>query len=447
VTEAISDAEVRAVAEALGDGADSFWTPIVYPWSVQHFEPRPLAERPKPPRDGLRLYVHIPFCRYHCTFCIYAVRGGARRLEMERYVAALARELEAVEPGTSLSKLIVGGGTPTALPPDLLDAVLAPIIARTQRPAGCLSKVEASPDSLSDEHIAVLHKHGIRWMSIGVESTDEAVLGTVRRRHSTAQAMDALRRVAKSGLLLNADLIYGLPGQSFASFRRDLEQIIEAGVDSVCMYGLRLNEKTKVTAQLREAERLDLARVMRWRAFVARTAGELGFVQTRTYIWKRRDGARPAPEGERRQTAEARGGLQELALGMSARSQLAGTVYRNHERFDVYLDRVERGRSPVESVFELDALDQRTQFVAGTLGNGKPLVRAAYQRRFGAEIDAHYGELLGRLRGAGLIDDDGARLRLSELGLLVYDRLLQCFYPPRAQQWLRDGVGAPPPAA
>jgi len=255
-----------------------------------------------------------------------------------------------------------------------------------------------------------------------------------------------LHRVVQSGLLLNADLIYGLPGQSMQSFRRDLEAVSEAGVHSVCLYALRLNEKTKVAPQLAEAERLDLAHVMRWRAFVAQTARELGFTQTRSYTWKRLGAAQPVAAGGGRRAAEAGGGIQEFALGMSARSQLANTVYRNHERFDVYLDRVEQGLSPVESVFELDEHDQRTQFVAGSLGNGKPLDRAAYERRFGAGIDAHFGELLGRLRGAGLIDDDGARITLTELGLLVYDRVLQCFYPARAQRWLRDWAASPPQA-
>jgi oxygen-independent coproporphyrinogen-3 oxidase len=236
----------------------------------------------------------------------------------------------------------------------------------------------------------------------------------------------------ESGLSLNADLIYGLPGQSMQSFRRDLEAVSEAGVDSICMYALRLNEKTKVEAKLAEAERLDLARVMRWRAFVASAARELGFTQTRSYTWKRLVEAKkkPVSSGRRRQ-AEANGGIQEFALGMSARSQLLGTVYRNHEQIGVYLDRIENGVSPVETVFALTEPDQRTQFVAGTLGSGRPLDRAAYEQRFGAGIDARFGELLGRLRGAGLTLDDGAQIALTELGLLAYDRVIESFYPPQ----------------
>ena len=431
----ISDADVDRVAHALGDAPRAaYTTPIVYPWAVQNFEARPLAERPHPPTDRLGLYVHIPFCNYHCTFCFYAVRAGAKRQEMERYVAALARELEWVEPGTSLSQLVVGGGTPTALPADLLEHVLAAIFARMATTDG-VHTLEASPDSISEAHIRVLQNHGIGRVSIGVESMDAAVLGAVHRRHSPAQALAACRMVADSGLSLNIDLIYGLPGQTEDSFRRDLEAVAACGVRSLCLYALRLNEKTPVAGQLTAEERLDLAHLMRWRAFVARAAAETGFTQTRTYTFKRVDSG-PSWH-ERAATSRPDVTRYELGIGMSARSQLGHAVYRNHERSEVYMQRVEQGRSPVESVFELHVRDRKTQFVASSLCNGKPLERAAYERTFGAPIDADFDELLERLRGAELIDDDNVRIVLTETGMLVYDRVLLCFYPHRAQGWLQ----------
>jgi oxygen-independent coproporphyrinogen-3 oxidase len=121
---------------------------------------------------------------------------------------------------------------------------------------------------------------------------------------------------------------------------------------------------------------------------------------------------------------------------MSARSQLEGSVYRNHERIGEYLRRIEAGRSPVETVFDLDARDRKTQFVAGSLGNGKSLDRGRWRRSFGEPIEADFGELLGRLRAADLIEDDGARIALTEWGRLVYDRVMLCFYPERARTWL-----------
>jgi len=438
----ISDAEIDRVAQALGGAPRAaYTTPIVYPWAVQNFAARPLAERPHPPTDPLRLYVHIPFCNYHCTFCFYAVRAGAKRQEMERYVAALARELEWVQPGTSLSQLIVGGGTPTALPPDLLERALAAIFERVATPAEGIQTLEASPDSISEAHIRVLQNYGIGRVSIGIESLDDAVLGAVHRRHTPAQALAACRMVAGSDLNLNVDLIYGLPGQTEDGFRRDLEALADSGVRSLCLYALRLNERTPVAAQLTVAERLDLARLMRWRAFVTRAAAETGFTQTRSYTFKRVDSG--LSWHERPTASPADGTRNELGVGMSARSQLGHAVYRNHERIDVYMQRVEQGQSPVESVFELEVRDRKTQFVAGSLGNGKALERAAYARAFGVSIDTDFDELLERLRGAELIDDDNVRIVLTETGKLVYDRVLLCFYPERAKGWLQSWAATP----
>lgn len=437
----ISDAEVDRVARALGGSPTAaYTTPIVYPWAAQNFVIRPLAERPHPPTDAIRLYVHIPFCNYHCTFCFYAVRVGARRREMERYVAALARELEWVESGTALSRLVVGGGTPTALPPDLLEGVLAAIFERLPATADHVNTLEASPDSLSQEHIRVLHNHGVGRVSIGIESLDDAVLGAVHRHHSPAQALAACRMVADSGLNLNVDLIYWLPGQTEDSFRRDLDSLANCGVRSLCLYALRLNEKTPVAAQLAADERLDLAHLMRWRAFVRRAAEETGFTQTRTYTFKRVDSG--TSWHERAATPRADGTRNELGIGMSARSQLGHAVYRNHERSDVYMQRVEQGLSPVETVFELDVRDRKTQFVAGSLGNGRALERAAYESTFGISIDTDFDELLERLRGAELIEDNSVRIVLTETGKLVYDRVLLCFYPDRATRWLRTCTSA-----
>src|SRR5687768_15792880 len=101
----------------------AFSVPHDYPNSAPAYTVAPMAERERPRAGHLEVYVHLPFCRYHCTFCYFAVRVGANEDMMRRYVRAVVRELDWIEPGTPLSQLYVGGGTPTAVPPDLLDEV------------------------------------------------------------------------------------------------------------------------------------------------------------------------------------------------------------------------------------------------------------------------------------------------------------------------------------
>jgi len=121
---------------------------------------------------------------------------------------------------------------------------------------------------------------------------------------------------------------------------------------------------------------------------------------------------------------------------MSARSHLRTTIYRNHDRIHEYIRRVEAGASPVEQVFRLGPEDLRTQFVARSLGDGRPLERAAYERAFGRPLEADYGEVVARLAGAGLVVDRGDEVVLSDLGRLVYDRVMLQFYPRHALDWL-----------
>jgi oxygen-independent coproporphyrinogen-3 oxidase len=269
---------------------------------------------------------------------------------------------------------------------------------------------------------------------MGVQSLDPAVLDGVARRHGREQVMEAVALVVGAGLILNVDLMYGLPGQSEDSFRNDVAAIAESGAHSLTLYDLRVTNRTPLGRSLHEAERLDLLHLLRWRSFVQRVTGELGFTQTRWHTFKRLDSI--AARHERAPCFDAEMQGYQLGIGMSARSHLRTTIFRNHDRMHEYLRRVEAGSSPVEQVFRLGPADLRTQFVARSLGDGKPLDRHAYAHAFGRPVEADYGDVLERLAEAGLVSDDGRRLALSELGRLVYDRVMLQFYPKHALEWL-----------
>jgi oxygen-independent coproporphyrinogen-3 oxidase len=394
----------------------------------------PCAPRNRPSADTLRLYVHLPYCNYRCTFCFFAVRVGAEVREMERYTDALAKELEWAERGTPLSQVFVGGGTPTALPPELLEKVLEAIFERLPSAGTNVHVVEASPESITAEHVVALRRRGVGRVSMGAQSLDGELLDEMHRKHSAQRTIEACDLVVGSGLILNIDLMYGLPGQTEQSFRRDFEALAARGVHSVTVYDLRLNEQTPIARRVSDEERLKLERLVRWRLFVKQVAADLGYVQTRWHTYKRQD-----PTAARHQRAphhdRAGRGFQ-LGIGMSARSHLGTTVYRNHERLNPYLERVEAGQSPVEHSIVLGEDDRRTQYVTSTLGDGKALDCADYERVFGNSFEEDFGEPLGRLVAGALIERDDGVLNLSPVGRLVYDRVTFNFYPRRVLTWL-----------
>ncbi len=427
------------VAHALADVPRAAYSvPHVYPTAAPAYVSAPEAERPAP-GASVRLYVHVPFCRYHCSFCSFAVRVGADAAAMERYVAAVERELVGVPEGTPLDQLYVGGGTPTHLPPELLDRLLGAVFARAPGREGAVHTVETSPETVSAAHLEVLARHGVGRVSMGIQSFDDGVLATVHRKQARSPALAALELLAASGRFFNVDLIYGLPGQTPASFGNDLRRLAALGVPSLTLYSLRRNERTRVSAALGDEGPFDLAGLMAWRAYVERAAADAGYVQTRWHTWKRLDGAARANEMVDLFDDKIAG--RTYGVGMSARSHLGHTIYRNHEELPAYLERVERGASPVEQTMALDGEDQRTQLVARTIGDGKRLRRAAYRRTFGTEVDDDFRDVLTRLAPAGLLTDDGDHLALSDLGRQVYDLVTLAFYPRRARDWLiaREG--------
>jgi oxygen-independent coproporphyrinogen III oxidase len=411
--------------------------PHVYPMAAPLFVPCPGVERERPPRGPLDLYVHIPFCSYKCTFCTYATRQGSGPDQMQRYVRALKRELEWVEPGTLLTYLYIGGGTPTALAPELLEEVLAAVWERLQSPGAVVHTVECSPETITPAHIQVLRRRGIERVSMGIQTLDAEVLHSLNRRHSREDALSACDLLADSGLMVNIDLIYGLPRQTETSFHRDFQTVAARGVHSVSVYNLHINERTPVSAALDEDERLGLKRLVHWRALVRAVAAELGFTQSRWHTFVRQGGrADTSHPAARFEDVTSIGNV--FGIGMSARSRLLSTVYRNHPDLTTYFHRIEAGQSPVEEVFSLREEDHKTLFISQCLGSGKPLDRQAYERSFGCSFEQDFGPVLPRLRASGLIDESAGVIALTPTGRLVFDLVTWMFYPQRAREWIAE---------
>lgn len=433
---------LEEVARAVGEPAEfAYEAAHVYPMSAPDFTPASGVERPRPEPGSLKLYAHVPFCNYACGFCFYAKRIGSSRDEMARYVRAILQELEWVPAGTPLEQLYVGGGTPTALPSDQLGALLRGITGRMPPTSDTSMTVEASPESITADHVATLLDCGIDRVSMGIESLEAPVLSAITRDHDDHDALHAVERILTAGLQLNVDLIYGLPGQTHEGFRRDVARVTDAGVHSVSVYNLRTNERTPVRRQIAGDERLNLERLVAWRRVVRQSLVEAGFVQRRWHTW-----VRPSAGSTRFTRAPLGDGFapgRQLGIGVSAVSHLGSGMFRNDASFRSWLTRVEANQSPVAQIFELDDDDRLALEIARTLGDSKPLLRSDWESLVGRAIDVDFGDVMQRLTAAGLLGDDGTRLALTPDGGLVYDLVTLAFYPKGARTWLQTHQPVP----
>jgi oxygen-independent coproporphyrinogen-3 oxidase len=295
--------------------------------------------------------------------------------------------------------------------------------------------VECSPESITPDHVPVLKQQQIGRVSMGIQSLDDQVLQRLNRHHSGQEALAACDLLISNGLMLNVDLIYGLPGQIEESFARDFQAVAAQGVHSVTVYNLRLNEMTPVAGKLQDDEQLELERLVEWRAMIRAVAAEMGFQQTRWHTFVRERLPEEADHPARRfENAPAIG--NQIGVGLSARSRLGSVVYRNHPEFQSYLQRIAEGRSPVEDVFCLSEADRKALFIGQYLGNGRPLDLNEYEGRFGSSFERDFSPVLPRLRKSGLIEEDGTSISLTDTGKLVFDLVNWMFYPQHAQAWI-----------
>lgn len=208
------------------------------------------------PPAALSLYVHVPFCRSRCPYCDFfstvdptpaTVQGVVEQIELqlEWFAARLAP--------TRVETVYVGGGTPSLLPPALLERLLRHIgdfitlVAfgddAVTAPEAREWTVEANPESLSREHLEVCESRGVTRLSVGIQSFQTGILSTLGRPSGTREAAAALALLAGSWAgEINLDLMSGVPGQDWAGLRQDIEQALEGSPDHVSLYSLTLDD-------------------------------------------------------------------------------------------------------------------------------------------------------------------------------------------------------------
>lgn len=188
------------------------------------------------------VYVHVPFCERKCPYCAFesGVPAGGER---ELYLDTLAAELGDAPRGEA-STLYVGGGTPTVLSAREHARLFAMLARAYPLARGAEVTVEANPNSLSDEHLALWRDVGVTRVSLGVQSLDDGELRTLGRLHDAKTAMRAAESVLASGLGLSVDLMFALPGQSVRRWGEQLKAVISLAPHHISVYQLTVEEGT-----------------------------------------------------------------------------------------------------------------------------------------------------------------------------------------------------------
>lgn len=204
--------------------------------------------------DEVSLYIGIPFCPSRCVYCSFISAAVDKCLPLVApFVEGLCRELEAAgrllkASGRQVRTVYIGGGTPTTLSAEQLDAVLTALERSIPLDHCGEFTVEAGrPDTITPEKLSVLARHGVGRVSVNPQSMDDAVLARVGRPHTAQDVRRAYAQVRAAGdFAVNMDLIAGLPGDSPAGFARSLDQVMDLGPENITVHTLALKKGAKL---------------------------------------------------------------------------------------------------------------------------------------------------------------------------------------------------------
>jgi oxygen-independent coproporphyrinogen III oxidase len=371
-------------------------------------------------RGSLFLYLHVPFCEMRCGFCNLFTQARPKGSLPALYLDALRRQAEvtrAALPGARFARCAVGGGTPTYLDAgplsELFDVAERVMGADLRAIPAC---VEVSPETVTAEKLALLRGRGVDRVSIGIQSFVEAENAASARPQKSATVTAALEMIRAAGFpTLNVDLIYGLPGQTPASWLYSLREALRWRPEELYLYPLYVRPLTGLGRSHRE---WDDVRLACYRAGRDLLRGH-GYRQVSMRMFR----SASAPDEEGPVYCCQDDGM--VGLGCGARSYTRSLHYSGEyavgakgvrEILADYVARSDGEFAAVDYGFWLDEDERRRRFVLQSLLQTDGLERVHYRRRFGSDALDDLPQL-AELEPAGLATVDGDRVRLTDAGL------------------------------
>ncbi|HEV2802342.1 MAG TPA: radical SAM family heme chaperone HemW [Pyrinomonadaceae bacterium] len=387
------------------------------------------------------IYIHIPFCRSRCSYCDFATGAYEGRLA-ERYVSALISEIstftgaphtrdttntyaDARMPSCAdVDTIYFGGGTPSLLSPSQVERIMRAVRDRFRVARDAEVTLELNPGTVTRDSVEGFRAAGINRASFGLQTFDDDELRRLGRTHTAEDARRTLSLLRAAGFdNVSFDLIAGLPGQTLSQWAHNMDEALALCPAHLSLYLLEVHEGTPLAAQLREG---------RWPQPDPDTAAEMYRLlveRTRAAGYEHYEISNFClPGREARHNLKYWTNAPYYGFGSSAHSYDGARLRWSNERDAArYVELLEtRGTSIVET-HELTARDAGAEalFLGLRLMRGVDL--EAHREAFGADVRAVYETDLRRFSEAGLVELDGASLRLTPQGVLLSNEVFAAF--------------------
>jgi oxygen-independent coproporphyrinogen-3 oxidase len=380
----------------------------------------------------LGLYLHIPFCRKRCKFCYFRVYTDKNSSEIQTYLNALSKEAELYSElpsvaGRPLKFVYFGGGTPSYISVKHLHALASCIKAAMPWDGAEEVTFECEPGTLTQPKLEAIREIGVTRLSLGIENFNDTILEENGRAHLSAEIYRCLPWIrALDFNQLNIDLIAGMVGETWETWKDSVQKTIDVNPDSVTIYQMELPFNTVYSKSiLAESSKIPVAdwkTKREWHAYAFEQLAAAGYEISSAYTMVKKD---KTCKFVYRDTVWH--GTDMLGTGVASFSHMSGVHFQNTANWNEYLGKLDQGQLPLDRAFVTTEKERLTREMILQLKLGK-IYPAYFQKKFGADIFNEFGAAYANLQDEGLLYFNHDGITLTQKGLLRVDQLLPVFY-------------------
>lgn len=337
----------------------------------------------------------------------------------------------------TVDTIFFGGGTPSLLPPRVVEAILDRVRRVFTIAPGAEISFEANPESLATRAQArALYETGVNRLSMGVQALDDTLLHLMGRPHRAREAVRAFEAAREAGFgNISLDFIWGLPGQRLRQWLDQLREVVRLRPEHLSCYGLTLEEGTPLTADVASG-RLTMPQEREQAAMFMQGAERLedaGYLQYEISNFARMG-------FQCRHNLGYWEGSDYLGLGPSAASTLDGLRWTNPTDHAAWRDAVRTGRVGADAE-RLGLTVRVLELVMLRLRTTRGLRVKAYRELTGRDFMRDHKSLIHLLHRNGLVRIRGGYLRLTRNGMLVSNSILERFFERSESLLALEGDG------
>ncbi len=379
--------------------------------------------RPRP----LGIYVHVPFCRSKCAYCDFNSVVTNSPDVAARYVDAVIAHMEsyrtAVRDEYAPDSVFIGGGTPTAIPPEELFRLIRALKKIFPLADGTEFTVEANPATVSYSTLTRLRRLGVNRLSMGLQSAHDNELKALSRIHTRKDFARSFRMARDAGFdNINVDLMFGIPEQTPDTLLHTLHYLTRVRPEHISLYDLKIEPGTrfyKNYAEIAPSLPDEDAEADMYLSAIAYLR-DMGYLQYEISNFSR-------PGRQCRHNLKYWNCDEYLGFGVSAHSYFHGSRFSFIRDIGKYVEGVTVKDSRVRITDELEEVGERErigEYVMLRLRLTAGIDENEFARRFGYSFDELYGEKCRRFVRGGFMTRRRGITALTPAGMFVSNTIL-----------------------